>query len=227
MNDFSFSNVLDAAWAFCKKHGLKLSLVFAVVYLITNAIVQSGIDAEAYMNMLDRFAKGGEPDMSVLMNIFRVVCLAKLVELVLLVGVNNNALGIVTGRFKGVTLGAYKISPEVLLKYVAVNIIFYVLIFIGACFYFVPGIYLYLRLQFAPIAVLDKPEIGLGAAFAESWKRTSNHLMPLIGLSLAYCIISVVGLLCLFVGYFFAEAVILAATVYSYLLLDKNHNIEI
>lgn len=227
MNDFSFSNVLDAAWAFSKKHGLMLAVLLFVINLFIAGIVLSGFDFDAYQQMMKQAARGIEPDPNALKGMNRMQYIASLVQVVLYVGIYNMIMGIIKGHFKGITFMAWKLSLETYLKYVAVNIIYFVIVVAGAFCFFLPGIFFAVRLQFAGLAILDNPELGLMDAIKESWKRTDGHFFALFGLGLAYIIICIIGFLCLFVGSFFAMAMIMAATVYSYLLLDKNHNIEI
>ena len=153
MNEFSFSNVLDQAWEHTKKHGLLIAVIFFVISIVSYGI-QSLLVPEDAMNEYMAAAQSGHltpEDMTRFMSAtWHSSVLSNLVSIVLSVGLCAMVLGIVKGTMLKPDFDAYKLPIITYVKYIGVEIIGDLIILVGFVCCILPGIFLAIRLQFAP-----------------------------------------------------------------------------
>jgi hypothetical protein len=73
---------------------------------------------------------------------------------------------------------------RILPKYIVVNILFALMVFVGLIFLIVPGIYLMLRYAFVSYRVLEHPEESISDLFAHEAERTAGYRWSILGLLL-------------------------------------------
>lgn len=105
--------------------------------------------------------------------------------------------------------------PQNLLNYIAVTILFGLIVFVGFVLLIVPGVIAATALLFAPYLVVDK---GLGpiAALKESARITKGNRLRVLALMGALALISILGFLALIVGLLVAVPVTAIAYVSAY-----------
>lgn len=105
--------------------------------------------------------------------------------------------------------------PQDFLKYVAVIILFNVIVVIGIILLIIPGIIAALTFMYAPYLVIDK---GLGPieALKESARITKGNKWRLLALSGATVLVMLLGVLVLLVGTIVAMPVVMLATIDAY-----------
>lgn len=72
--------------------------------------------------------------------------------------------------------------------YVAVNLVVLVATLVGCVLFVIPGVYVYQRLRFAKLFVIDKHE-GVLQALQASWKATEGQVLELLAFSLIAAIV--------------------------------------
>lgn len=82
-------------------------------------------------------------------------------------------------------------------------------------FLIVPAIYVFLRLQFAQLLIIDR-DMDPMRAISLSWKATKGHVMQIFLFALASALVMLAGILALVVGYIVAFPVVLVATISVY-----------
>tara|TARA_B100000579_G_C22768390_1_gene822691 strand:- start:52 stop:663 length:612 start_codon:yes stop_codon:yes gene_type:complete len=109
------------------------------------------------------------------------------------------------------------------IHYFLVSILCGIVVFIGAIFLILPGLYLASRLIFAQYLVVDK-KITFDQAIMESWVLTKGNEWNLINFLLVTFLVFITGFFALFVGLLVAIPVVSLATASLYLCFTKNHS---
>jgi len=91
---------------------------------------------------------------------------------------------------------------------------------LGLIFLIVPGLYLALKYQFAPILVVDE-KMGVMDAIKKSGEMTKGKLMDLFLLSLALLFINILGVLALGIGLLVSSPLSMLAYARVYRQLSK------
>lgn len=226
MNNFSFSEVLDRAWELSKKHGIVIAVILFVVIAAVNTLSYFITPADATEAYLKAVQHGKQLNPMMVAEIYQSSFICSIIQTIIFTGLYAAVMAIVKGTSTTVTFDHWKLPLAVYAKYVGATIVYGIIVFIGICCCILPGIFLAIRLQYAPLAIIDNHECGFVEAFKISWNITSGHFMTLLGIVFAMLIAALVGLLCCFVGVFFAYAFIIFASVVSYQML-KNTDVMI
>lgn len=96
-----------------------------------------------------------------------------------------------------------------------------VCIAIGTVLLLIPGLILFIRLEFAPFIAATE-NVGVDDAFRKSWRLTKGHFWKLLLMNLSFIPITIVGLLCCCVGVIFSSIMIEFMTVVAYYDLTKE-----
>lgn len=136
--------------------------------------------------------------------------IVNLVSLVLSVIFN---LGYVKNHFQTLDgiepqFSAYGQESRKIFTYIIAAIIMSVIILIGFCLFIIPGIYLYIRLQFYTAFIVEE-DAGAIESLKRSWQITQGNVGQLFLLFLTMLAIALVGCCLLFVGIFFAVPIII------------------
>ena len=99
-------------------------------------------------------------------------------------------------------------------------ILYTIAILIGLCLLIIPGIWLMIRLYYAPLIYLDREKCSIEEAYRESFRITKGHVWQLIGLNLASIGVALLGFLVCIVGVFPATVVCYFAYTASYRMLQ-------
>ncbi|ODA68234.1 hypothetical protein A7A08_00051 [Methyloligella halotolerans] len=109
--------------------------------------------------------------------------------------------------------------PQSYLQYLAVTVLFGLMIGLGLILLIVPGLIALVVFFFAPFLVIDRL-MGPIEALKASMEITKGHRWTLFGLILAIAGINILGALALFVGLFVTIPVTTMAIVYAYRTLS-------
>ncbi len=231
---FSVSECISEGWEYSKKHGLLMAVILFGLGIISQGFSSmfsfiGGVNPfdtqETTRQLGERMAQG---DTQAMFDYFRMMSatsagswVGAILSSLVLVGLYNFALGIISGRFSSLEFDVFKMPLMVYVKYFAVSVITGILTGVGLLLCVIPGIYIGARLQFATIYIVDNPDADIIEALKASWEMTSGQVMSLIGFALACFGITIIGLLCCCVGIYFAEAVTIFATVCAYNVLKQ------
>ena len=103
----------------------------------------------------------------------------------------------------------------------AVEVCYGIIVGLGTLLCILPGIFLSVRLMFAPIIAATE-DVTFSQAFSRSWDMTRGHFWSLFLLGLVAIGIALVGLLCCCVGVIFAEVIINFMMMVVYLDLKED-----
>ena len=228
-SQFTIGGVIDEAWALTKKH-FPVFLLLTILSRIIAGIFQyayygpylelalSNLDTtiteEEWMNMM---VANGE--------IWNWVCKLSLAGI--FVFLVNNYLKVVGGRMLHAAVynervdmtAEFKNARHTYLYYLGVNIVFSLIVTIGCLFCILPGIFLAVRLMFAPMIAINHPELTFSEAFTRSWQMTKGHFWKLIGLYLIVILLNILGIICCCVGYLLTIVITYMMYGYAYKLL--------
>lgn len=226
--NLNISEVLGRAWELTKRHWL----IMIVVSIAVNLFVQllSGLlgGSTAIMVALNQLQNGGQPDPAAIVTLVTSqmgsTILLNIVQLVLMVGVIKLYLDKAEGSEEDFTLKPWQQEPMTYVKYVVVGLVTNIICGIGYLLCILPGIFLSARLQFATLAVIKNPQIGIVEAIQYSWNITEGNTLNLILLVVSFFVMAIVGLLCCCVGVIVADVVVNFASVVAFLTLAANNN---
>ncbi len=125
------------------------------------------------------------------------------------------------------TLGdALKVDFVQVCVFFCVEIVYGVIVALGTCLCILPGIFLAVRLMFAPMLVAIE-NVSFGEAFTRSWQMTSGNFWNLFLLGLTAIGIAILGLCACCVGIYFADVIINFMMVLAYMVLRVDNQPEV
>ena len=147
------------------------------------------------------------------------------------------ALGYIKNMFQTMDgdepqFSAYMSHPSKIVNYFIAGLLFSLSLCIGLVFFIIPGIYLYLRLQFYGQFIVDE-NAGSIESLKKSWNLTKgyelNHYayeLSLFLLMLAQLFILIIGALLFLVGLLVAYPLVIMSQCYVYRLLNRQAYVE-
>ncbi|WP_462362168.1 hypothetical protein [Parabacteroides johnsonii] len=114
---------------------------------------------------------------------------------------------------------AYGQQSRKIITYLIANILFSIAVCIGMVLLIIPGIYLYLRLQFFTAFIVEE-DCGIIKSLQKSWNMTQGQTLPLFLLLLTMIGTAIVGCILFFVGFFVAVPLIYMMQCYTFRKLN-------
>lgn len=114
---------------------------------------------------------------------------------------------------------AYGQQSRKIITYLIANILFSIAVCIGMVLLIIPGIYLYLRLQFFTAFIVEE-DCGIIESLQKSWNMTQGQTLPLFLLLLTMIGTAIVGCILFFVGLFVAVPLIYMMQCYTFRKLN-------
>lgn len=115
---------------------------------------------------------------------------------------------------------AYLQSFPKIFNMLIANILFGIVFFIGLCLLVIPGIYLYLRLQFFAQFIVDE-DAGAVDSLKRSWNLTQGKAMSLLLLALTQILLIIIGVILFGIGVFVTYPIAAMMSCYVYRILNK------
>ena len=115
----------------------------------------------------------------------------------------------------------FKIDLRQFAIYFVVNIVYVIAIFVGSLLLVIPGIFLAVRLMYAPILAATQGA-SFGEALGRSWELTKGNFWNLFLLGLTAIGIAILGFCACCVGYYFAAVIIEFMLVVSFFILNAD-----
>lgn len=114
---------------------------------------------------------------------------------------------------------AYGQQSRKIITYLIANILFSIAVCIGMVLLIIPGIYLYLLLQFFTAFIVEE-DCGIIESLQKSWNMTQGQTLPLFLLLLTMIGTAIVGCILFFVGFFVAVPLIYMMQCYTFRKLN-------
>ena len=114
---------------------------------------------------------------------------------------------------------AYGQQSRKIITYLIANILFSIAVCIGTVLLIIPGIYLYLRLQFFTAFIVEE-NCGIIESLQKSWNMPQGQTLPLFLLLLTMIGTAIVGCILFFVGFFVAVPLIYMMQCYTFRKLN-------
>ena len=121
---------------------------------------------------------------------------------------------------------AYGQQSRKIITYLIANILFSIAVCIGTVLLIIPGIYLYLRLQFFTAFIVEE-DCGIIESLQKSWNMTQGQTLPLFLLLLTMIGTAIVGCILFFVGFFVAIPLIYMMQCYTFRKLNTISTEEV
>lgn len=219
--ELNVSEVTGRAWELSKKHGLVIAVVIFACYMIANIFQSFGFPWQSYFESIAENGTRAFESMAESMGrMYGMQILSGLVQAILMTGILNAVIGLTNGTAKDFSLSAFKMPVTNYVYYFIVHILYSIIVCIGFMLCIIPGIFLAVRLLFAPVHVLTHPEDGISGAFEKSWKMTEGNFWSLFLLGLLAFLICIGGLMCCCIGVYFASAMAYFMMAVAYYTLN-------
>ena len=195
------SEILKESWKLVKSQIWILAGLFIAYILITSTI-------SIFSSPLQTSLIGGI--ISLVISLF--------ISSVFGVGYLKNMLQTIDGDEP--QFSAYMQSFPKILNYLLASIIFGVATLIGTILFIVPGISLYIRLQFFGFFIVEENQ-GAAESLRSSWEMTKDQGMPLALLFLASILFLILGFILFIIGVFVAYPFLWMIQAYTYRQLSQ------
>lgn len=232
MNTFSVSEVISKAFDFAKNN-----LVYIAVFLVIGCIPQISTQlgggeeiSQSDINQMQYVIKNGDIESTMLLYgnmmaksystvtiILGLICW--IIQTGLYAGANNSLIRVMRGEDSAFSIDAFKMPMNVYVNYILTSIVVGLITCAGTFLCIIPGIFLGIKLMYAPMAILNNKELSVIEAIKFSWNITDNNFWNLFLLCLAIIGISIVGLLCCCIGILFTNVIAQAAVVIAFLAI--------
>ena len=232
MKTINISAVVSQGWELTKKNWMA-ALACLVLSYVASFIVQMLLtgNSAAALSTLQNPSNDPVQQMAAIGSFYAsmapAIIASGIVSLIVMVGVYQTFLNCARDDSE-FSFQAWNQPAAVYAKIVVTEFIVSVITYIGVMLCILPGLYLYARLQYAPLYLLDHKNAGIGEALSASWNKTSASAFSLCGLVLLYVLFGIIGLLCCCVGVIVAAILIYFCIVVCYLtLIDDEPSAEV
>jgi hypothetical protein len=227
---------IDTGWQYTKKYGLLVAVIYLLVHVVTggassifNGLFGSSMNPEVLGNVNDAISRGDWEAVARYASLMNSgiasnisTFFTSMIETIVVIGLYNLALGLMTGRFTEVTVNAFKLPIEVYVKAFVVSFLVGLICIVATLCCIVPVFFVAPRLILAPVYQVDNPEAGIIESISASWHMTADNTLSMLGLGIALMFIAFLGLLCCCIGIYVAYPIELFATVAAYYQLKGN-----
>ena len=218
MKKIVIGDIVSRAWDLAVKHW-----PIFVLLTIVNSIVSGigvNIDTELYLQAI----QSNSPELiseALHMNGFLAAVGFLLAIYLGYVVLNLYVNAYTIGRPYQTMADAFKVDFNQLAIYFAVEACYALLVGIATCLCILPGIWVGVRLVYAPMLAATQGA-SFGDAFRRSWEMTKGNFWDLFLLGLTALGIAILGFCACCVGYYFAAVVIEFMLVISFFALMPN-----
>lgn len=204
---FMISEVFSTSWKYTK------SQIWVLVGLYIGFVILSMI-----VSLFGMPAQGSITG-QVIVNIVSL-----LISCVFMLGYIKNLFQTLDGEEP--QFSAYGQQSRKIITYFITCILFGIIVCIGLAFLIIPGIYLYLRLQFFSALIVEE-DCGIIESLQKSWELTQGQTMPLLLLALVMIGIMIIGCILFLVGVFVAVPLIYMMQCYTFRKLNTISKEEV
>ena len=232
MANFSLeiSGVISTAWEYAKKYGLLIAVVYLLVGILTNGLQSIGGPSFQESQAIGEAIGRGDWESvgsiaqaysgSIGSNIGTMF--GGVLSTIVSVGLYNQALGLMSGRFNEVTFDAFKLPFATYLKVFVVSFIVGIISIVAFFCCVIPALFVVPRLILAPVYQVEHPEAGIFESIGAAWNMTSDNTFSMLGLGIVIFGIIILGFCCCCIGVYFAQAIELFALIAAYNQLKGN-----
>ncbi len=232
MANFSLEigGALSTAWEYAKKYGLLIAVVYLLVGILTNGLQSIGgpsfQDSQAIGEAIGRgdWESVGSIAQAYSGSIGSNIgaMFGGILSTIVSVGLYNQALGLMSGRFNEVTFDAFKLPFATYLKVFVVSFIVGIISIVAFFCCVIPALFVVPRLILAPVYQVEHPEAGIFESIGAAWNMTSDNTFSMLGLGIVIFGIIILGFCCCCIGVYFAQAIELFALIAAYNQLKGN-----
>lgn len=220
--ELSASLIIERAWQYAKtSNGIIMCVIFLVFSIITSSLGNVFVDSSVMSDpalMADPMALWSRLAPSMGLN----AVVTGLLGMIFMFGFYRCMLGLVKEEYAEPTVDAWKAPIDAYVKFIAVEILVGLALSVGFACCVIPGLFLLVRLVWAPLYIIENPNASIGEAFSASWNMSSNHFGELLITGILAACVAVAGLLACCVGMYFTIIVAYFALVVTYLTIKRN-----
>lgn len=189
--DLSVSYIYGEAWTLTKKHGLKVAVLLIISIIITIGMNVIAMPSEYWTEASRAFS--GDVVAAENMQSFEPNILATILQYLLSFIISCITYALLIGCTRGTDTslrGAVKLPATTYLKYLVVQFIYVLAFIVGLILLIAPGVYVGVRLAWAPYYIVENEDASIGEALKWSWQATDDRMLELMGLALISVVIA-------------------------------------
>ena len=190
------SEVFGTSWKYTKSQIWVLAGLFIGYFILTMIISLFGMPAQ------------GSLVGKIIVNLISLVF-----SCVFILGYIKNLFQTLDGEEP--QFSAYGQQSRKIITYFIANLLFGIAVGIGTILLVIPGIYLYLRLQFFSMFIVEE-DCGIIESLQKSWEITQGQIMPLLLLWLVMIGLIILGCILFFIGLFITIPLIYMMQCYAF-----------
>ena len=190
------SEVFGTSWKYTKSQIWVLAGLFIGYFILTMIISLFGMPAQ------------GSLVGKIIVNLISLV-----ISCVFALGYIKNLFQTLDGEEP--QFSAYGQQSRKIVTYLIANLLFGIAVGIGTILLIIPGIYLYLRLQFFSMFIVEE-DCGIIESLQKSWELTQGQIAPLLLLGLTMIGLILLGCILFFIGLFITIPLIYMMQCYAF-----------
>lgn len=190
------SEVFGTSWKYTKSQIWVLAGLFIGYFILTMIISLFGMPAQ------------GSLVGKIIVNLISLV-----ISCVFALGYIKNLFQTLDGEEP--QFSAYGQQSRKIVTYLIADLLFGITVGIGTILLIIPGIYLYLRLQFFSMFIVEE-DCGIIESLQKSWELTQGQIAPLLLLGLTMIGLILLGCILFFIGLFITIPLIYMMQCYAF-----------
>jgi len=239
LKELSVDKVISASWTLTKKH-LPIFLVLTFLSSMVGSL-PNNIYYYQYFRALASYGQGGvltEGEWLSMTVAEDPMWAFRMLGWMVIGGIVcwflTTFISLVTYRLLGDAVDGRKVDLTARLKgglrgywlYFFTLLLYGVVTGFATIFCILPGIFVGVRLMFAPMIAARHPEQSFGNALSHSWQMTKGNFWNLVVLFIVVCLINVLGLLCCCVGVYVTSVISYFAYAVAYKALSSEEAVD-
>lgn len=193
--DLSVSYIYGEAWTLTKKHGLKIAGLLLFSLLVTFVISLIGMPSGFFGDYFDAIRSNDAKAIEKLAEAAGTNVFGAIAQYAVQFAISAATYALLVGCIRGnrtSLIDAFKLRPMTYVKFIAVEIIYALIIIAGTILLIVPGIYFGVRFAWAPFYIVEHEDASIIDAMKWSWAVSDDRVLELLGLALIAIVVIVV-----------------------------------
>lgn len=200
--DLSVSYIYGEAWDLTKKHGIKVAVLVLISIIVSVGINLLSLSPDFFSTYAEAISTGNAKAIERLAahsgdSSIGITIITTLLQYAISFAISCMTYSLLISCIRGLgtSIGESikKLTPTTYLKFIVIECLYGLMIFLGCLLFIVPGIYLGVRFAWAPYYIVEHQEATIGQALKWSWNASKDCMLDLIGLALIALVIIAVG----------------------------------
>lgn len=190
--DLSVSYIYGESWELATKHGLKVIALLLISIIVSVGMNLLTLSPDFISNYVDAISSGNakamerlatQSDSTNTLVAIGITLLQYAITFAISCATYALLIGCIRERCTSIMDAVKSLPITSYLKFIAAECLYGLVVFIGFILLVVPGVYLGIRLAWAPYYIAENKDASIGEAFRWSWQASEGRVLELIGLA--------------------------------------------